>query len=131
MCLILTLEFGITTVDYVDLLISAELPDPSGEDAFLFQIVREHMVNGPCNVNCLVNGVCKKRFPKLYVQQTRFTANDHPLYRRRNLPFLGSGNATSLSAYVFPYNRELSRIYESHKNVELCNTLGTIKYLNK
>ena len=46
------------------------------------------MVHGPCGeldpqCVCMENGECKKKFPKPLQQQTDFSVNGYPLYRRR------------------------------------------------
>ncbi|KAF7685569.1 ATP-dependent DNA helicase PIF1, partial [Cucumispora dikerogammari] len=85
----------------------------------------------PCNENCLIDNQCKKKYPKRFIEQTVFVSNDFPHYRRRNLPSIIYMGEDYNNSFVVPYNRELCKIYSSHINVELCSSLGTIKYLNK
>ncbi|KAF7685839.1 hypothetical protein CDIK_3412 [Cucumispora dikerogammari] len=111
-------------------LISAELPDPS-VDFYLFKIVVENMIHGPCNENCLIDNQCKKKYQKRSIEQTVFVSNDFPLYRRRNFPSVEYMGENYNNSFVFPYNQGLCKIYNSHINVEICSSLGTIIYLNK
>ena len=64
MCLKFAGSSSVSSVRDIDRLISAELPDMSLEPV-LFETVANNMVHGPCNSNCLVNGVCRKSFQKL------------------------------------------------------------------
>lgn len=61
--------------EQIDLIISAELPDPN-EDSSLFAIVTKSMIHGPCgplnrNSPCLdEHGNCTKKFPRAFLDET-------------------------------------------------------------
>ena len=86
------------TAEYVDSIVSAELPpDPAkaeNEDEAkqrerLQKIVLSSMIHGPCGAEnpkcaCMDNGRCTKRFPKDFQKQTIVdTDNNYPMYKRR------------------------------------------------
>ena len=73
----------------IDKLISAELPDPN-EDKELHDIVKAHMVHGPCgslnrNSPCMEGGKCVKRYPRPFVEETQVGEDGYPAYRRRKV----------------------------------------------
>ncbi|XP_041451493.1 uncharacterized protein LOC121405025 [Drosophila obscura] len=102
------------------------------------------MIHGPCgalNLNspCMVEGKCSKRFPKNLVSDT-VTGNDgYPEYRRRSTE--DNGHSVTLrvknqdleidNRWVVPYSPLLSKIYKAHINVEVCNSVQSIKYICK
>ena len=71
--------------DQIDLLISAELPDPR-LDPRLFQTVKNSMLHGPCgplnkNSPCMKDGKCTKCFPRPFLKETQTGEDGYPLYR--------------------------------------------------
>ncbi|XP_046681375.1 uncharacterized protein LOC124368144 [Homalodisca vitripennis] len=119
--------------------ISAEVPDPE-TDPDLFEIVKSTMIHGPCgNLNrnspCMVNGTCSKRYPRPLCKETQTADDGYPQYRRRSPA--GGGfpvniNGVDLdSRWVVPYNPVLTRTFLAHINVELCNSVKSIKYICK
>ena len=75
------------TTEDVDHLVSAEIPHPHLQPQF-HDTVKRHMIHGPCgelNLHCVCmqNGERKKKFPKPLQQETDFSVNGYPLYRRR------------------------------------------------
>lgn len=63
-----------TLIDQIDIIISAEIPDPI-EDPITHQIIKKLMIYGPCGfgpkfVESIVNGKCNKYFPKKFNEQT-------------------------------------------------------------
>ncbi|KRH94495.1 putative helitron helicase-like protein, partial [Pseudoloma neurophilia] len=122
------LEESVNTVERIDQLIRAEIP---GEDEpALRSIVLGKNIHGPCNVHCLVNGTCKKGFPKQVNKVTHLTTNDYPRYKRGEGQTEYNGRVYD-NRYVVPYNAWLSLKYQSHINVEVSSSLLTVKYLNK
>ena len=125
--------------DQIDSCIRAELPDET-EDPVLFQIVSRHMLHGPCGTlnpssPCMKDGMCTKRYPRQFVQDTQTGRDGYPLYRRRN-PQQGGftvtkGQVEYDNRWVVPYCPLLSRIFNAHINVEYCNSVKAIKYICK
>ncbi|MGD0510892.1 MAG: flagellar filament capping protein FliD, partial [Candidatus Micrarchaeaceae archaeon] len=123
----------------IDSCISAELPDVNADPA-LFQVVSKHMLHGPCgNLNrnspCMRDGVCTKRYPRQFVEETQTGGDGYPLYRRR-APEQGGfkvkkGQVEYDNRWVVPYCPLLSRIFNAHINVEYCNSVKAIKYICK
>ena len=124
----------------IDKVISAELPDPQ-QDRELFDIVKKHMIHGPCghlnrNSPCMKNGKCTKKYPRSFVSETQTGDDGYPRYRRR-APSEGGQTEeirTGLTVdnrWVVPYNPFLSRKFNAHINVEYCNSVKSIKYVCK
>jgi PIF1-like helicase/Helicase len=99
------------------------------------------MIHGPCGLTnptcvCMKNGQCAKDYPREFCNQTLNPDDGYPKYRRRSADSGGvtfvSSNGTSISnAWVVPYNPFLSKKYNAHINVEICNTVQVLKYLFK
>ena len=129
--------------DAIDTVISAEFPDKN-EDPILFDIVKTHMIHGPCgtlnrNSPCMQDGHCCKRFPRALSEQTISGENGYPLYRRKS-PQQGGFTAKIRlhgqeidvdNRWVVPYSPVLSRTFQAHINVEACNSVESIKYICK
>lgn len=65
-------EDKIRTVEQIDRLVSAEVPDPD-LDPSLHEIVKDNMIHGPCDQGkfaCNGSGTCSKNFPKQFRQST-------------------------------------------------------------
>ncbi|XP_076922617.1 uncharacterized protein LOC143584446 [Bidens hawaiensis] len=126
----------IITADDVDRHISSEIPNPN-TDPELYKIVSECMIHGPCglarpNAPCVDGGVCSKGFPKLYQASTTFDKNGYIKYKRSAYEFSVKKNDIEVdNAYVVPYNRTLSLLFNAHINVEYCGWNMMIKYLFK
>ena len=124
--LILDDDHKITSVDDVDLCISAELPDPNTEPT-LFQIVKQNMIHTCTPQRCgpIVRGKCKKRYLREWSNETLWNEDGYPVYRRRNngrTAEIGPINARKVvdNQSVVPYNPYLSKRYNAHINVEVC-----------
>ena len=135
------------TLDKIDDVICAEIPDPS-VDLELHQIVMSNMAHGPygCinpNPPCMQDGRCSKRYPKQYMAETQLGVDSHPLYRRSS-PYSGRQVSTISmriggsrvnqeidNRWIVPYNKLLLRSMNCHCNVELCMSIKSIKYVLK
>ncbi|XP_043474368.1 uncharacterized protein LOC122506318 [Leptopilina heterotoma] len=127
----------------IDEVISAELPSPE-EDKKLFDIVKGHMVHGPCGPfnhrsGCMKEGRCTIRYPKAFVNETISSENGYPTYRRRSpdvggisVPFKVRGEFIVLdNRWIVPYSSVLLRTFETHINVEFCGGVKSIEYVCK
>ena len=85
MLIILREEDKLRDSSDIDNIISAEIPDENDEPE-LFEIVKSCMIHGSLNPNyvCMQNGVCKKKFPKEFREETLENVNGYPPYKRRN-----------------------------------------------
>lgn len=125
--------------DQIDSVISAELPVKE-EDPVLYEIVKKHMVHGPCgalnpNSPCMRDTKCTKKFPKSFQSQTSTSDDGYPKYRRRS-PEQGGQTATVRNhdidnRWIVPYNSLLLKIFGAHINVELCSSIKSIQYVTK
>nr|KAJ0209704.1 hypothetical protein LSAT_V11C400181780 [Lactuca sativa] len=122
-CLFMHSDNKLPTVELIDPIISAEIPDRI-EDLELYSLVNEFMIHGPCgaeNINCpcMVDKKCSKNFPKQFSNHSFVDQNGFPLYRRRN-----DGHFVEKSRVRLD-NRN------AHINIEWCNQGSSIKYLFK
>ncbi|XP_050339716.1 uncharacterized protein LOC126766058 [Bactrocera neohumeralis] len=131
------------TPDQTDDIISAEIPYQA-VDPDLFEIVKKNMIHGPCgplNMNspCMIDRKCSKRYPRPLTSDT-ITGNDgYPLYRRRSPNDNGHTAMIRMqnqdividNSWVVPYNPLLSKAFNAHINVEICNSVKSIKYICK
>eukprot|EP00112_Aurelia_sp_Birch-Aquarium-sp1_P020718 Seg540.7 transcript_id=Seg540.7/GoldUCD/mRNA.D3Y31 product="ATP-dependent DNA helicase PIF1" protein_id=Seg540.7/GoldUCD/D3Y31 len=124
------------TPEHIDRLVSAEIPNPQ-EQPELYQKVRKHMIHGPCgemnpNCICMLDGHCKKNFPKrLNVGETQYNVDGFPLYRRRNRFITNVRGHNVNDSFVVPYNPTLLQKYDCHINVEICSSIKSVKYIFK
>nr|KAJ0218604.1 hypothetical protein LSAT_V11C300153220 [Lactuca sativa] len=83
-CLFMHADSKRPTVEYVDPIISAEIPNIN-EDPELYSLVSEFMIHGPCgaenmNCPCMVDKQCSKNFPKQLCNHSSVDVNGYPLY---------------------------------------------------
>ena len=122
--------------DDYDRAVCAEIPNPF-ENPRLYDIVRKHMLHGPCgtlstNAICMENGTCKKEFPKNFVAETQENCDGYPRYRRRDNGRVARVGQHELdNRWVVPYNPWLLLKYNAHINVEICASIKSVKYLFK
>ena len=90
MLLFIDKDNKVSNADYVDTIISVEIPDEVRYPR-LFSIVKQFMIHGPYgkqNINspCMDSKTkqCTKNFPKEFNEQTNFNSNGYPNYRRSN-----------------------------------------------
>ncbi|CAN1781982.1 ATP-dependent DNA helicase PIF1 [Linum perenne] len=116
--------------------ISAQLPN-STEDPIGYASVTKFMIHGPCGIDnpkspCMVDGKCKKKFPKAYNTETISDRHDYTLYKREMTKITVNKSGKYLdNRYVVPYNRHLIIKYQAHINIEICHKSQLIKYLFK
>jgi len=129
--------------DEIDSIISTEIPDET-VDPKLYTVVTKHMIHGPCgdlncNSPCIVDGKCSKPYPKDLIAET-ITGNDgYLLYRRRSVANNGRSVVVKIrrqnvdvdNRWIVAYPPILSKAFETHINVEYCNSVISIKYICK
>ncbi|CAN1781985.1 hypothetical protein LINPERHAP1_LOCUS15628 [Linum perenne] len=124
------------TQEQIDQIISAQLPN-STEDPIGYASVTKFMIHGPCGIDnpkspCMVDGKCKKKFPKAYNTETISDRHDYTLYKREMTKITVNKSGKYLdNRYVVPYNRHLIIKYQAHINIEICHKSQLIKYLFK
>lgn len=117
-------------------IICVEIPDPIIHSA-LYNLVKAHMMHGPCGLSrmtspCMKNRKCSKYFPKKFNEVKTIDEEGYPLYRRRSNTHTICKNGISLdNLHVVPYNIRLLFKYHAHINMEWCNQSISIKYLFK
>ncbi|CAN6931205.1 unnamed protein product [Brassica oleracea] len=121
----------------INAIISAELPNKT-DDPVWFALVERHMMHGPCGKDrpsspCMSNQVCSKKYPRRYTDSTTIDKSGYIIYRRRQEDpnFVLEGKTRLDNRFVIPHNIDILKKYESHINVEWCNTTNAIKYLFK
>ena len=72
------------SAQFIDGIVSAELPDVL-EDPLAYALVDEFMVHGPCGrmdprCPCMKDGVCSKRFPKSFCEETHVDQSGYTVY---------------------------------------------------
>ena len=132
------------TASDIDRVVSAEIPDKN-TNMELHRIVTSHMIHGPCGQwnsasPCMEDKKCTKEYPKQLRQNTSFSDNSYPLYRRRTEGVPGSPliktirggvNVPVNNTWVVPYNPYLLLRYNAHINVEIVCAVSSVKYLYK
>ena len=119
----------------VDALVSAQIPDPETKP-ILYEKVKMHMMHGPCGqlnprCPCMKDGKCTKGFPKPLANDTQFSVDGYPLYKRYHRHTVFVRNHTLNDQNVVPYNEYLLAKYDCHINVEVCTTVKSVKYIFK
>ena len=124
-------------VEEYDCIVSAEIPNPVSNPR-LHELVTTHMLHGPCGAfnkkcKCMVDGACKFKFPRDFLNETKQNADGYPEYMRRdsNTTFATKDGFSFDNRWVVPYNPYLLAKYECHINVEICTTVKAVKYLYK
>ena len=120
----------------IDQIISAEIPHQD-DDPELYNLVKSHMIHGPCGkangaAPCTKDGKCTKYFPKNFEAETIVDQDGFSVYRRRNNGNTITKNGIHMdNRYAVPYNPKLLLKYQAHINMEWCNQSTSIKYLFK
>jgi hypothetical protein len=147
--LFLDARFKIDRNDTIDQIISAEIPSKE-VDPELYEIVTKNMVHGPCgDINpkspCMVkdnngNLKCSKGFPKDFIEESVISDDGYPKYKRtRNMDpscRYSIRNPLEHGRSHFEIdnrwnNSYLSKKFKAHVNVECCQSVKAIRYINK
>ena len=124
----------VVTPALIDSYISAEIPDPV-QDPLGYALVAEFMMHGPRGIDgpkcpCMKKGVCSKKIPKSFQNETSIDESGFPLYKRPdNGRFVMKNNVRLDNRHVVPYNMLILKKWQTHINVEWCNKTYAIKYL--
>ena len=137
--------------DDYDQFVVAEIPNKES-DPILYEMVKKHMLHGPCGVlnpdcSCMFKEgkkikECSKKYPMPYSKYT--TQNQQmnkPQYRRRS-PADGGRTITQYcratqrevtmdNRWVVPFNPYLLRKFDCHLNLEIVASVMGIKYITK
>ena len=144
----------------IDYVISAEIPDKNTNPE-LHRIVTTNMIHGPCGLlnphsPCMADRKCTKQYPKEPRENTSFSEDSFPLYRRRGqtapgVPFMktihtrtntqrdpqttqkdtGRIDVQVDNRWVVPYNPYILLRYDAHINLEIVSSILSVKYLYK
>uniref|UniRef100_A0AC34QAX8 ATP-dependent DNA helicase n=1 Tax=Panagrolaimus sp. JU765 TaxID=591449 RepID=A0AC34QAX8_9BILA len=111
------------------------------EDPELFELIAKHMVHRPCGdadpkAMCMVDGQCKRHFPKEFSEETILVDDKYPKYKRPNdgkrvKIKCGNRHFDVDNRLVVPYNAYLLKRYNCHINTEYVASLKTVTYLFK
>jgi hypothetical protein len=125
-----------STPERVDHFISTEFPDEI-EQPVLHNLVKTHMVHGPCSVAhyspCLNDKKeCSKGFPKPFLEETEISGVSYVKTRRRNTGISVNVRHVPLdNRSVVSYSPFLLQRYQAHINVECTTGFNAIKYIYK
>jgi PIF1-like helicase/Helitron helicase-like domain at N-terminus len=130
----------------IDDFIRAELPGSETDpDGVLRRTIEQHMIHGPCGeLNpkspCMAKDSggrrqCSKRFPKPYCEETTISESGYPQYRRRNTTYvikrIDGVDYRIGNEWVVPHSPFLSRKFDCHINMEVCESVQAIRYIHK
>ena len=127
------------TPEDFDAFVSAEIPDPI-TCPLAYETVTRCMIHGPCgaenpNAPCMDAGKCTKGYPKAFQQETTRNNDGYPNYRRRyqnRIILERNGRQVVIdNSVVVPHNVWLCTKYNAHVNVEICSSVGSVKYVYK
>ena len=126
----------LSTSERVDTFISTEFPDSTLQPE-LFELVKTHMVHGPCGKNtyssCLnEKKECSKGFPKPFQAETEITGHSYVKTRRRVMDReVMIRNVAVDNRSIVSYSPYLLQRYRAHINVECTTGFNAIKYIYK
>ena len=135
------------TPEDIDKIVTAEIPDPETQP-LLHELVKTHMVHGPCGIDnpdapCMKmdNGVlkCSKGYPKPFQETTTIDEFGRVQYRRRNngrkvKVYCGDRkkNFNLSNQWIVPYNPALLLKYQAYINIEIVHGAEShLKYMFK
>ena len=134
--LILANHHQIQTVQEIDRVVCAEIPDRDAQPG-LYAAVTKHNLHGPCGLSfprcpCMKDGKCSKNYPFTFNEETSVVDGSFPTYRRRNNNRRHQKRGFEFdNRWVVPYNPYLTLKYCCHINVEVCGSVQAVKYLYK
>ncbi|XP_056642867.1 uncharacterized protein LOC130449210 [Diorhabda sublineata] len=127
-------------VETVDAIVQAYIPDKNTQ-RILYGLVRDFHVHAPCGqlnmfAKCMMNGQCKKFYPKPYRTHTslHMGGNKRPEYKRPDdgrTIYVDANRCRVTNRRIVPYNAYLLSKYQCHINIEVVGSFYTMKYLHK
>ena len=114
--------------------VAAQLPDADLDPEY-FQLVKKHMMHGPCGClnpshYCMKHGECRFGYPKRLQNVTTITADGYTQLAR---PFGRSVQMTDTftadNSWVVPHNKFLLCKYNAHINVECSASISVVEYM--
>ncbi|KAL0301815.1 UNVERIFIED_CONTAM: hypothetical protein Sradi_6458300 [Sesamum radiatum] len=121
----------LNTPDDYDYVVRAEIPKQDEEPELYVAVIR-HMIHGPCghikpNAPCMKNGMCKKGYPKQFVECTMQGNDSYTIYRRwnanRSIALDNDGDVVIDNSWAVPYNPWLLLKYDYHINVKATSSV--------
>ena len=113
----------------------------------LQRIVESKMTHDSCKVwnfsaSCMKNNskdsewICEKKFSKSYQIEIIIQINDYSLYRKHQndhiwIKHMNDKDVHLNNTWMMLYNLYLTRKYNAHINVKICNSVQIIKYIHK
>ncbi len=129
-------EDKIIDVVTIDQIICVEFPDLE-VDPIIYNTTLRTMVHGSCgsyNLHspCMKDARCSKCYPKGFQKLTFMDADGYPLYKRKNNIRWGyeTQGLLVVNQDVVPYNPFVSKKYGCHISIEICASIGGIKYIH-
>ncbi|KAF1877717.1 hypothetical protein Lal_00040435 [Lupinus albus] len=109
-----TIEFQKRDIDRI---IFVEIPNHN-DDPELYNLVKSHMIHGPCGTcnmssPCMKDGKYSRYFPKKF--------NNVQLLMKMVIIIVEKNGIPLDNHYVVPYNPQLLMKYQTHINMEWCN----------
>jgi hypothetical protein len=142
MHMLVILASHINSVEDVDSIVSAEIPDPDTHP-MLHELVKQFHIHRPCDTcgdaSCRqksTDGSCYREFPKKMIRSTNLPVDGFPLYRRRgrfhtNVKDHSGIDRVVTDEWVVSYSPFLLLRYRCHINVEVAGHLCVFKYVYK
>ncbi|XP_074363217.1 uncharacterized protein LOC141703666 [Apium graveolens] len=123
------------SIEKVDQLVSAEIPDKNS-DPIAYEAVKNYMMHGPCGKD-LYTSPCMVKENACVISQRGLMVI--PILTIVVFLFIGGVTLVEINKkginldnqYVVPYNRDLLLRFQCHINLEICNSSRSLKYLFK
>ena len=131
----------------IDRIMSAKIPEPNINPK-LHEIITRNNIHGPCGAlnqssPCMSRyreaWNCDKDFPKHCVEHTMVMDSTYPVYRHRSPAQGGQTHKKKVrgqdievnNEWIVPFNPLLSLKYNTHINIEILNSVSSVKYIYK
>ncbi len=109
------------------------------KNAPLFETIIKCLLHGLCdeeypntpNTPCMVNGVCKKCYPRAFSKETTQGEDGYLIYHQQNngRTFRKTPDGFAYdNQWVVPHNPYLTKMFNAHINIEVCVGIRNVKY---